>query len=301
MEEAIQEFLDQLRLERGASPDTVDAYRRDLRSYAAFLAERGIARADAVSRDDVAEWLEKLQRCGLAPATVARRAAAARSFHRFLIAESMSENLPTADLPLPSVPQRLPDVVSIADMDRLLSQPFGDEPAGLRDRAILEILYGCGLRVGELVGLDVADLERASGLVRVVGKGDKERVVPIAGAALRAAEEYLRGGRPRLRCAHGRTPPDGAAMFLSTRGSRLTRQVVHRLVQKYGRLVGLELHPHTLRHSFATHLLEGGADLRVLQELLGHADITTTQVYTHVDRSHVMEEYISTHPRARMR
>jgi len=301
MDHLIDEFLGQLALERGASANTLSAYRHDLAGYAAFLAERGVTRPDAVAREDVTAWVEVLQRSGLAPATVERRVAAAKSFHRFLVAESLATRQPTADLPLPSVPERLPDVVSIADMDRLLSRPFGDGPPGLRDRAILETLYGCGLRVSELVGLDVADVERSSRLVRVIGKGDKERAVPIGGAALLAIEEYLRDGRPRLRTAHGRTRPDASAMFLSTRGSRLTRQTVHRLVRRYGQLSGLELHPHTLRHSFATHLLEGGADLRVLQELLGHADISTTQVYTHVDRSHVVEEYLSTHPRARLR
>ena len=301
MEALIDEFLGHLALERGASANTLAAYRRDLAGYRTFLAGRCIASPDAVTREDVAAWVADLQRAGLAPATVERRLAAVMSLHRFLVSESLAVREPTADLPLPSVPDRLPDVVSIAEMDRLLSQPFGEGPTGSRDRAVLETLYGCGLRVSELVGLDVADVERSSRLVRVIGKGDKERVVPIGGAALVAVEEYLRDGRPRLRSTHGRTRPDAAALFLSTRGSRMTRQTVHRLVRDYGRRVGLELHPHTLRHSFATHLLEGGADLRVLQELLGHADISTTQVYTHVDRSHVVEEYLSTHPRARLR
>jgi len=301
MDAFIDEFLGQLALERGASANTLAAYRRDLAGYATFMAGRGIDTVDGVARDDVAAWLAELQRSGLAPATVERRLAAAKSFHRFLVAEGLAEREPTADLPLPSVPERLPDAVSIADMDRFLSQPFPETPAGARDRAILETLYGCGLRVSELTGLDVADVERSSRLLRVVGKGDKERVVPIGGAALRAVEVYLRDGRPMLRSAHGRTRPDPGALFLSARGSRVTRQAVHGLVRDYGRRVGLELHPHTLRHSFATHLLEGGADLRVLQEMLGHADISTTQVYTHVDRSHVMEEYLSTHPRARLR
>jgi integrase/recombinase XerD len=301
MDALIDEFLGQLALERGASANTLEAYRRDLAGYRTFLAERAIDAPDDVGREDVAAWVASLQRSGLAPSTVERRLAAVKSFHRFLVAESLAAREPTADLPLPSVPDRLPDVVSIADMDRLLSQPFPEGPGGLRDRAVLETLYGCGLRVSELVGLDVVDVERSSRLLRVIGKGDKERVVPVGGAALRAIEEYLRDGRPRLRSTRGRTRPDAEAMFVSTRGSRLTRQAVHRLVRAYGRHVGLEIHPHTLRHSFATHLLEGGADLRVLQEMLGHADISTTQVYTHVDRSHVVEEYLSTHPRARLR
>jgi integrase/recombinase XerD len=166
---------------------------------------------------------------------------------------------------------------------------------------MLETLYGCGLRVSELVGLDVSDVDLEVGLVRVFGKGGKERVVPVAGAASRALAAYLAHGRAFLRAASGRTRPDASALFLSGRGTRLTRQSVFTIVRTYGARAGLELHPHTLRHSFATHLLEGGADLRALQEMLGHADITTTQIYTHVDRRHLREEYLSTHPRARMR
>jgi integrase/recombinase XerD len=191
--------------------------------------------------------------------------------------------------------------VSIERVDALLSQPFGDEPTGLRDRAILEVLYGCGLRVSELTGLDTADFQRSARLLTVVGKGDKQRIVPIAGAAVRALEAYLSTARSLLRAEHGRTRPDPSAMFVSVRGGRLSRQAVHAIVHTYGLRVGLDLHPHTLRHSFATHMLEGGADLRVVQELLGHADISTTQVYTHVDRTHLVEEYLSTHPRARLR
>ncbi len=299
MEALIDEFLGHMALERGASPHTLAAYRRDLAGYSAFMKDaRGVTDPDDVTRDDLTAWVVSLRAAGSAPATVERRVAAVRSFDRFLLREGHVRRLATADLPLPATPQRLPDVVSIAEVDRLLSQPFGDDPAGLRDRAILEVLYGCGLRVSELVGLDVRDWDRTGGLVRVVGKGDKERVVPIAGAAERALAEYLSAGRPSLRATVPRRRSDVDAVFLNRRGGRLTRQSVHTLVKTYGGRAGLALHPHTLRHSFATHLLEGGADLRVLQELLGHADIATTQVYTHVDRSHLVEEYLSTHPRA---
>jgi integrase/recombinase XerD len=191
--------------------------------------------------------------------------------------------------------------ISIEDAERLLSQPFGEGPAAHRDRAMLETLYGCGLRVSELVGLDVADLDLDHGLIRVLGKGGKERVVPVGGMAERTMREYLALGRPYLRAKRATVRQDPVAVFLNSRGGRLTRQTVHAFVSRYGGRVGLVLHPHTLRHSYATHLLEGGADLRSLQELLGHADITTTQVYTHVDRTHIMEEYLSTHPRARLR
>jgi integrase/recombinase XerD len=300
MDDLIDEFLGYLALERGASPHTLAAYRRDLSGYSAFMAGRGIDGPDAIERADLTAWLASLRDAGLAPSTIERRVAAAKSFHRFLVREGLATTHPTADLPLPATPDRLPDVVSIADVDRLLSQPFPDDASGLRDRAILEVLYGCGLRVSELVGLDAGDWDRSAGLLRVVGKGDKERVVPIAGAAQRALSEYLASGRPHLHAAKSHRMTDPSAVFLNRRGGRLTRQAIHRMVRAYGGRVGLDLHPHTLRHSFATHLLEGGADLRTLQEMLGHADITTTQIYTHVDRTHLVEEYLSTHPRARL-
>ncbi len=192
-------------------------------------------------------------------------------------------------------------MISIDDAERLLSQPFPDGAAGLRDRAILETLYGCGLRVGELVGLDTGDIDLEAGFLRVFGKGSKERFVPVGGMAAHALAAYRSQGRPFLSPRRSAGPAT-SALFLNTRGGRLSRQAVFKIVRTYGARVGLDgLHPHTLRHSFATHLLEGGADLRALQEMLGHADISTTQVYTHVDRRHVREEYLSTHPRARMR
>jgi integrase/recombinase XerD len=296
-----EEFVGYLTVERGASSNTVAAYRRDLLLYAEALSTRGVTSPDAVRRDDVAAWIASMREAGAAPTTIERRVAAAKSFHRFLVREGITVNHPTASLPLPRTPQRLPDVVSIDDVDRLLSQPFPEGPVGHRDRAILETLYGCGLRASELAGLDLRDVDLGEGFLRVFGKGSKERVVPVAGAAVRALEEYVAHGRPFLRTKSGARRQDPDAAFLNVRGGRLTRATVHKLVHTYGGRVGLDLHPHTLRHSFATHLLEGGADLRSLQEMLGHADISTTQIYTHVDRSHLREEYLSTHPRARVR
>lgn len=297
----MDEFLGHLGVERGASRHTLDAYRRDLGAYAAFLEERGVSSPDAIRREDLTAFIASLQARALAPSTVARRVASLKSFHKYLVREGITDNHPSASLPLPRTPLRLPDVVSVEDAERLLSQPFPADAAGLRDRTILEVLYGCGLRVSELVGLDVGDVDLREGFLRVLGKGSKERVVPIGGAAALAVEEYLRLGRPHLRPAKTSMRQDPSALFLSRRGRRLTRQSVFGMVRRYGGVVGLELHPHTLRHSFATHMLEGGADLRSLQEMLGHADIATTQVYTHVDRRHVREEYLSTHPRARLR
>ncbi len=301
MERRISEYLGHLSVERGASAHTIAAYRRDLTEYVRFLASRGVLEPDDVARQDVTAYLVHLRTRGLAPASVERQAAALKGFHRFLVREGVTENHPTARLPLPKVPERLPDVISIDDADRLLSQPFPDGASGLRDRAVLEVLYGCGLRASELVGLDVLDVDLEAGVLRVTGKGDKQRIVPIGGAASRALDAYLQAGRPHLRPARSVSATD-SAVFLSTRGRRMSRQSLHTLVRTYGERVGLEgLHPHTLRHSFATHMLEGGADLRALQDMLGHADISTTQVYTHVDRRHIREEYLSTHPRARKR
>jgi integrase/recombinase XerD len=297
----VDDFLSYLTVERGASPNTISAYRADLKRYAAFLGERGAPDVDAVTRDDVAAWMGTLRAAGAAPRTIERRVAAVKSFHRFLVREGVTTNHPTAALPLPKVPERLPDVVSIDDIERFLSQPFPQGPVGHRDRAMLEVLYGCGIRVSELTGLDLRDVDLAEGYLRVFGKGRKERVTPIAGAAAAALQDYLTHGRPFLRTKHGASRQDPDAVFLNVRGARLTRATIHALVHAYGGRVGLDLHPHTLRHSFATHLLEGGADLRALQEMLGHADISTTQIYTHVDRSHLREEYLSTHPRARIR
>lgn len=301
MRQHVAEFLAYLAVERGASPHTVAAYRRDLERYVAGLEARGVVAPSSVTREDVTAHIATLRSAGLAPSTVERKVSAMKSFHKFLVREGVTENHPTARLPLPNVPERLPDVISVEDVTRLLAQPFPDGPIGLRDRAMLETLYGCGLRVSELIGLDIGDVDLVEGFVRVLGKGGKERVVPVSGLAARALEAYITAGRPMLRPKRSLTGVDPRAVFLNARGGRLSRQAVFVFVRRYGRRAGLDLHPHTLRHSFATHMLEGGADLRALQEMLGHSDLATTQIYTHVDRRHVREEYLSTHPRARMR
>jgi len=297
----VDDYLGHLSVERGASAHTLAAYRADLRDYTVFLATSAVDRPDQVTRDLVTAWVVSLREQGLAPSSVERKVSSVKGFHKFLVREGLTENHPTASLPLPKVPQRLPDVVSIDDVDRLLSQPFHDSPVGLRDRAALEILYGCGLRVSELTGLDTSDLNMEEGFIRVLGKGNKERLVPLGGLALQALSAYLSNGRSMLR-TRKTLRATSPAVFVNQRGGRLSRQAVFALVRTYGGRVGLDgLHPHALRHSFATHMLEGGADLRALQEILGHADISTTQLYTHVDRRHIREEYLSTHPRARKR
>ena len=295
LERAREEYLSHLAVERGCSANTVAAYGRDLARYVAWLAERGVTEPDDVSLALVETHVAELSASGLAASSVERAASAVKGFHRFMLTDEISHGLPTADLPLPAKPRRLPDAISREDAARMLDQPFPQTPTGLRDHAVLEVLYGCGLRASELVGLDERAVLLDEGVVRVFGKGSKERVVPILGAASEALGRYLDRGRGAL---VGRSPCP--AVFLNARGGRLSRQSVHAIVEKYGRVVGLRgLHPHTLRHSFATHLLEGGADLRVVQELLGHANVATTQLYTHLDRSHIRRVYLSAHPRAR--
>lgn len=296
-----EEFITYLTVERGASRNTIAAYTRDLRAYCDALRERRVSDPAQATREDVNAFVLALSKRGLAPSSIERSVAAVKSFHKFLVREGVATDHPAGRVSLPKKPAHLPDVVSIEDIDRLLGQPFEQKPAGLRDRAALEVLYGCGLRVSELVGLDMLDIDLAEGLVRVRGKGDKDRIVPIAGVASSALEEYFGHGRPFLRAKKTRGAADPSAVFVNVRGGRLTRQAVFGIVKRYGGRVGLDIHPHTLRHSFATHLLDGGADLRSLQEMLGHADISTTQVYTHVGLAHVREEYLSTHPRAKMR
>jgi len=297
----VQGFLAYLAVERGASQHTVSAYRRDLGAYVELLERRHVQSPDDVATKDITAYAQDLRERGLAPRSVERKLAAVKSFHKFLVREGITENHPATCVPLPKVPERLPDVISIEQANALLSQPFPETPTGKRDRAILETLYGCGIRVSELVGLDIADVWLEEGFVRVFGKGGKERLVPIAGIAARALADYLASGRPHLRPKSSTIACDPDAVFVNVRGGRISRQAVHVMVRRYGGRVGLDIHPHTLRHSYATHMLAGGADLRALQELLGHADISTTQVYTHVDRTHLREEYLSTHPRARRR
>lgn len=293
--DAIEDFLSYLRIERGRAQLTLDSYTRELSAYRAFLAERGIDSIDDISRADISAYETDLVKRGFAPSTVKHRLSAVKGLHRFLAREGICDANPAANVPMPKSPQRLPDVLSIGQINALLVQAFPLTAAGLRDKAILEVLYGSGLRVSECCGLNRDDCLLDEGYLRIRGKGGKERIAPIAGTALGALSDYLDEGRREL--ANPKRP--SAAVFLNARGGRLTRQSVHAIVTRAGLAIGIkDLHPHTLRHSFATHLLEGGADLRAIQEMLGHSDISTTQIYTHVDRSHIREEYLHAHPRA---
>ena len=289
------EYLIYLRVEKGSARATMEAYRRDLGHYLACLHERDVEQASSADRADVAAFEELLLDKGYAPTSVRRAISVVKGMYRFAAREGILNRDPADTLPVPKTPSRLPDAISREQAALLLDQPFEVSARGLRARAVVETLYGCGLRVSELTGLDVGDIALDEGYLRVRGKGGKDRIAPIAGTASAALSDYLENGRPLLSC--GGSP--SAAVFLNARGGRLSRQSVHAIVDRAGRAVGLTgLHPHTLRHSCATHLLEGGADLRVIQEILGHADISTTQVYTHVSRSHLQEAYLSSHPRA---
>lgn len=284
-----------LAFERGSSSHTVEAYGRDLERYVKALEEKGVTEPDDVTRPLIEEHLEHLAEEGYAPSSVERALSAIKSFHRFMLQEEISSVSPAAALPLPKKAERLPDVLSVRQALALLDQPFPKTAAGQRDRAIIEVLYGCGLRVSELTGLDVGAVSLEDEVVRVIGKGSKERLVPLMGSAHKALAEYLSDWRGELVSSKS-----GAAVFLNVRGGRISRQSVFAIVERAGRVVGIDgLHPHTLRHSFATHMLQGGADIRIVQELLGHSSIQTTQLYTHLDRSHLRMAYLSAHPRAR--
>jgi integrase/recombinase XerD len=292
-------YVDHLRAERGLAGNTVAAYRRDLAVYARYLDEIGIDDPREVAADDLETfvgWLRRRRSASGAPyanSSVARIVVAVRGFHRFLAREGLTVADVSADLGTPTTVRSLPKALSVDDVERLLAAPVGDEPLALRDRAMLEMLYGAGLRISELTALDVDDLDPVDRLVRVRGKGDKERIVPYGEVAAVALERWSVQGRPGR---HPRSP----AVFVNARGGRLTRQGAWKIVRGHAERVGLgsAVSPHTLRHSFATHLVDGGADVRAVQELLGHASVTTTQIYTLVSRAALRQVYERSHPRA---
>jgi integrase/recombinase XerD len=298
-----------LAVERGLAANSLSAYRRDLRRYASYLRGRGLTDAGGVDESTVAQYVEQLKnardddgRPRYAPSSIARALVAVRSFHRFCLDEGLVDEDPSEEIGAPRVPQGIPKALTEPEVEALLSAVTGDDPRALRDRAILETLYATGVRISELVGLDRRDLDFDSALVRVLGKGDKERVVPIGRSARRALEDYLARGRPELERPVTRTRVPGDPVLLNARGGRLTRQGCWKIVTTAGDRVGLtgRLSPHVLRHSCATHMLEHGADIRVVQELLGHASLSTTQVYTKVSPERLRAVYELAHPRARI-
>jgi integrase/recombinase XerD len=298
-----EEFLSWLSVERGRSQNTLAAYRRDLVAYVEFLTGRGLAVGD-VTEPVVEDYVAFLRAAGRAPSSVARALVAVRSLHRFLEDEGGVTGNPAEEVGPPRVPAGLPKALSEADVLSLLGAVAGDDAPARRDRAILEVLYACGLRVSELVGLSLADLDLDSGLLRAFGKGSKERVVPVGRVAREALVAWLAPpGRGAMAPERWARRGDSEAVFLNRRGGRLSRQGAWGIVRHYGDKVGLggRLTPHVLRHSCATHMLDHGADIRVVQELLGHASISTTQVYTKVSTERLRRIYESAHPRARVR
>lgn len=294
---ALKEYLSYLRVEKGASPATLEAYQRDLRRFIDAVGPQEAT--DSLEYQTIVDYLGELAELGYAASSLKRTVAAIKAFGKFMVQDNLSSHNAAAIAKIPKVPSHLPATLSISQVSELLDQPFEVSPRALRDKAVLEVLYGCGLRVSELTALDLAELDLKAGLIRVYGKGSKERMVPIGGTALVALESYLCEARGLLHTKKTQAPPEGSAVFLNARGARISRQGVYDIVVAYGKRVDLQdLHPHSLRHSYATHLLEGGADLRSIQQLLGHASISTTQIYTHVGRSHLREEYLSCHPRA---
>jgi integrase/recombinase XerD len=304
-----EEYLSWLDVERGRSPRTLASYRRDLAGYQAFVADHGAGtQIDGASADLVAAYVASLRRTR-SGSTVARSLSTLRGFHRFLVEEGEAPSDPTADIPGVAVAEMLPKALSEDETDRLLGAVVGTGPAMLRDRALLEVLYGTGARVSEVVGLNLGDVaEAVEGedipLIRVLGKGDKERLVPLGRLALAALQQWLSGeGRPHLEPKKWKLRSDAEAVFLNARGGRLTRVGAFGVVKKYAGRVGLaeRVSPHVLRHSCATHMLARGADIRVVQELLGHASIATTQRYTKVSPEHLRRAYEEAHPRAVLR
>jgi integrase/recombinase XerD len=298
-EHLVLDFLAYLEFERGLSRNTLEAYRGDLLQFGRFLDERGRSAVDAETVD-VGDFLTRLatgdtEHRPASPATIHRKSACLRSFYRHLRREGVRDSDPTAGLSAPRRSRKLPHVLTRGEIERLLSQPRGTDPQALRDRALLELMYACGLRASEAIGLELGDVDLDERVLRARGKGSKERIVPIGQAALRALRVYLERGRPGL----VRERPE-THLFVNFRGGQLTRQGLYKIVRRHATTAGMadRMSPHTLRHTFATHLLAGGCDLRSVQEMLGHADVSTTQLYTHLSSERLKDVYFKAHPRA---
>jgi integrase/recombinase XerD len=293
----ISSFLMHVRVEKGLSANTISAYKRDLNKFEEFTRKRKLT-LESVSRDDLVDFLAGLYRQKLESRTVARQLVTLRNFFRFAQIQELLPEDPSINLESPKIRRNLPGYLRLEEVEKLLEQPDSKTPTGLRDRAMLEVLYSTGLRVSELISLGVSDLDAKVGCVRCIGKGDKERIVPVGKKALGMVEKYLREGRTQL-LRNGKAS-SSPALFVNRRGVALSRVGVWKILSAYGRRAGLRvaLTPHMLRHSFATHLLERGADLRSVQLMLGHADISTTQIYTHVVEERLKQIYKAHHPRA---
>lgn len=289
-------YLQYLQIEKNLSDHSLESYRLDLVRYAGWLSDSGIQSLGLITLADLESYMGQLHDVGLAPASLARNISTLRGFHKYLVAESVSKTDPTELIDSIRLPKKLPDILTVDEMLRLLSMAEPAHPIGLRDRAILELLYATGMRVGELTSLKQSQLFFDLNLVRVFGKGSKERLVPVGDSAIHFVRLYQAGTRQ----THARLGKSKDHLFLNQRGSGLSRMTILTIVKTYSGLAGIhkEVTPHTFRHSFATHLLEGGADLRAVQEMLGHADISTTQIYTHLDRQYLSEIHRQFHPRS---
>ena len=294
MDEALQQYLTHLAVERGLSGNSLGSYASDLKRYLAFLKTKNIGDLQTVERKLVSEFLSLLMGYGLSPVSLSRNISALRGFHRFLASEGITKTDPTGNIETPRLDKKLPEVLDLSEVEKLLAQPDPASLLGLRDKAMLELLYACGLRVSELLTLKTSDLFFDQDFIRCIGQGSKERIVPVGRSARNWTDRYRQGSRPALLKKFSTE-----VLFLNNRGRPMSRMGFWKLLKAYAQKAGIKkrVHPHILRHSFATHLLEGGADLRSVQEMLGHADISTTQIYTHVDREYLKEVHRQFHPR----
>lgn len=296
-DDAVADYIHFIRVERQLADNTLASYKRDLQVYTLFLQEaQQITTLNAVTRQHIMLHLEALKNNGKTARTIARHISSIRSFHQFLLREKYCESDPTVHIEMPKMTQKLPNVLSLEAIETLIATPDSRKPQGVRDIAMLELLYATGMRISELIALDVEELHITMGFVRIFGKGGKERIVPLGRTALGACQNYIEVARPKLLAKYGETD----ALFINQRGKRLTRQGCWKLMKGYALKANIqqEITPHILRHSFATHMVENGADLRAVQEMLGHADIATTQIYTHVSKTRLSEVYKQYHPRA---
>ena len=295
MNNHFQDYLIMLRVERNVSANTIDAYRRDLKQYLGYIDDIGIKLVYNISSDNIRDYIRNLNNQGLAPKSIARIISSIRSYHNFLSSEQIIKENPALNLDTPKIPRKLPLVLSEKEISNIIKAIDDEYQFAKRDKAIVEMLYSCGIRVSELCDLETSNLFIDDDLIRVMGKGSKERLLPIGGRAKRLLDDYLIHSRHKLI-----KKTSSSSVFVSRNGKPLTRAMINNILKKWALKSGITkpVSPHTLRHSFATHLLEGGADLRFVQALLGHSDITTTQIYTHLDKHHIKQVYRSHHPRS---
>ena len=295
MEGYVSEFINYLAVERGLAQNTLESYGRDLRQFQSYLQTSQMDFLKDSSRSTILTYLNSLHNKGRAVSTISRNLAAIKSFYQYLVREKYLEKDPAANLESPKLEKKLPKILTVQEVEELLKQPDTILPAGLRDKAMLELLYATGIRVSELISLNISDINLDMGYIKCFGKGSKERIVPLGSIAARCVQDYVGRGRNKLVRTY-----EESALFVNHHGNRLTRQGFWKIIKKYAHEARIlkEITPHTLRHSFATHLLENGADLRSVQEMLGHADISTTQIYTHVTKNRLKEVYDKAHPRA---